>query len=70
MEFVVEGIFQDVYMNCVYFYSNGEGNEYTIDAGRIYESKRAYHSITKDFESELKHFNIEHTQHVILDKLT
>jgi hypothetical protein len=29
VEFVVEGIFQDVYMNCVYCYSNGEGNEYT-----------------------------------------
>jgi hypothetical protein len=58
-----------------------KGTNTQIDAGRIYalnlhianrrgESKRAYHSITKDFESELKHFNIEHTQHVILDKLT
>ena len=61
-------ISQDVYMNCVLL-SNGEWNEYTIDAGRIYyainldianrrgESKRSYHSITKDFESELEHFN-------------
>jgi hypothetical protein len=59
-----------------------KGTNTQIDAGRIYyalnldianrrgESKRAYHNITQDFESELEHFNIEHTQHVILDKLT